>query len=151
MRCSSKISENTRVRKAGTIWSGTHFLVRIMEISDLKQSQSFVKPSTVAGMVESIIGCKWSLSVLQMVQQGINRPGAMERAIDGLTTKVLNERLRKLLNYGILQRYAYSEIPPRVEYKLTAFGEKFVHILNEIEKLNQEIEHGLIEHSLEEN
>jgi len=44
------------------------------------------------------------------------------------------------------------EIPPRVErYKLTAFGEKFVHILNEIEKLNQEIEHGLIEHSLEEN
>jgi len=60
----------------------------------------------------------------------------MERAIDGLTTKVLNERLRKLVNYGILQRYGYPEIP-RVEYKLTAFGEKFVHILNEIEKLNQ--------------
>jgi len=38
---------------------------------------------------------------------------------------------------------------PRVEYKLTAFGEKFVHILNEIEKLNQEIEHGLIEHRRE--
>jgi len=41
-----------------------------MEISAPKQSQSFVKPSTVAGMVESIIGCKWSLSVLQMVHQG---------------------------------------------------------------------------------
>jgi len=39
---------------------------------------------------------------------------------------------------------------PRVEYKLTAFGEKFVHILNEIEKLNQEIEHGLIEQSRRE-
>jgi len=90
----------------------------------LNQSQSFVKPATVAGMVESIIGCKWSLSVLQMVHQGINRPGAMERA--SLTTKVLNERLRKLVNYGILQRYGYPEIP-RVEYKLTAFGEKFVH------------------------
>jgi len=68
-----------------------------MEISALNQSQSFVKPATVAGMVESIIGCKWSLSVLQMVQQGINRPGAMERAINGLTTKVLNERLRNSL------------------------------------------------------
>jgi len=33
----------------------------------------------------------------------------------------------------------------------TNCSEKFVHILNEIEKLNQEIEHGLIEHSLEEN
>jgi len=48
-----------------------------------------------------------------MVQQGINRPGAMERAIDGLTTKVLNERLKKLVNYGILQRYGYPEIPSR--------------------------------------
>jgi DNA-binding HxlR family transcriptional regulator len=115
-----------------------------METSDPKKLQSFVKPS-VAGMVESIIGCKWSLSVLQMVHQGIERPGAMERAIDGLTTKVLNERLRKLVNYGILQRYAYPEIPPRVEYKLTAFGEKFVHILNEIDKLNQEIEYGATE------
>ncbi|NJO94017.1 MAG: helix-turn-helix transcriptional regulator [Hydrococcus sp. RM1_1_31] len=76
-------------------------------MSDPKKLQSFVKPSTVAGMVESIISCKWSLSVLQMVYQGIERPGAMERAIDGLTTKVLNERLRKLVNYGILQRYAY--------------------------------------------
>jgi len=42
-----------------------------MEISDLKQSQSFVA-FYVAGMVESIIGCKWSLGVLQMVHQGIN-------------------------------------------------------------------------------
>jgi DNA-binding HxlR family transcriptional regulator len=151
MGYSSKISENNCVRKAGTIWSGTHFLVWIMEISDPEQLQSFVKPDTVAGMVESIIGCKWSLSVLHLVNQGINRPGAMERSIDGLTTKVLNERLRKLVNYGILQRYAYPEIPPRVEYKLTVFGEKFVHILNEIEKLNQELQHGLVEHSLEEN
>jgi DNA-binding HxlR family transcriptional regulator len=151
MDCSSKISENACVRKAGTIWSGTHFLVWIMEISDPERLQGFVKPDTVAGMIESIIGCKWSLSVLRLVNQGINRPGAMERSIDGLTTKVLNERLRKLVNYGILKRYAYPEIPPRVEYKLTVFGEKFVHILNEIEKLNQEIQHGLIEHDLEEN
>jgi len=56
-----------------------------MEISAPKHK--FCKASTVAGMVESIIGCKWSLSVLQMVHQGINRPGAMERAIDGLTQK----------------------------------------------------------------
>jgi hypothetical protein len=102
MGYSSKISENTRIGKAGTIWSGTYFLVLIMETSDPKQLQSFVKPSTVTGMVESIIGCKWSLSVLQMVDRGINRPGAMERAIEGLTTKVLNERLRKLVNYKIL-------------------------------------------------
>ncbi|GAA6617650.1 helix-turn-helix domain-containing protein [Scytonema sp. NUACC26] len=102
--------------------------------------QSFVKRPPVARMVEDIVGCKWSLSVLQLVRQGVNRPGAMERNVNGLTTKVLNERLKKLVRYGILQRHAYPEIPPHVEYELTAFGQKFTNILDEIEKLNQEIE-----------
>ena len=62
----------------------------------------------------------------------------MERNVEGLTTKVLNERLRKLVNYGILQRHAYPEIPPRVEYTLTPFGEKFVGILDAIEELDRE-------------
>ncbi|HXG64412.1 MAG TPA: helix-turn-helix domain-containing protein [Blastocatellia bacterium] len=92
----------------------------------------------VARMVEDVVGCKWSLSVLQLVRQGVCRPGAMERNVEGLTTKVLNERLRKLVNYGILQRHAYPEIPPRVEYALTPFGEKFVGILDAIEELDRE-------------
>ena len=47
-------------------------------------------------MVEDIVGCKWSLAVIDLVRRGICRPGAMEHAIDGLSAKVLNERLRKL-------------------------------------------------------
>lgn len=89
-------------------------------------------------MVENILGCKWSLHVLQLVHQGIHRPGAMERSLAGLTTKVLNERLRKLVRFGILERIAYPEIPPRVEYNLTAFGKKFIGILEAIEKLENE-------------
>jgi len=89
----------------------------------------FVKPATVAGMKASLAAN--GRSVLQMVQQGINRPGAMERAINGLTTKVLNERLRNSLITEFCNDMARDS--PRVEYKLTAFGEKFVHILNEIE------------------
>lgn len=92
---------------------------------------------SVSGMVEDVLGCKWTLTVLQLIRQGIYRPGAMERAVDGLTTKVLNERLRKLVRYGILERIAYPEVPPRVEYKLTAFGTRFVGILQAIEELEQ--------------
>jgi DNA-binding HxlR family transcriptional regulator len=95
------------------------------------------QPSAV-GMAEDIMGCKWSLTVIQLVRQGIRRPGVMERTIDGLTTKVLNERLRKLTNYKILQRHAYPEIPPRVEYYLTPFGEKFVSILDSLMELDVE-------------
>lgn len=86
-------------------------------------------------MVENIIRCKWSLSVLALIRQGINRPGAMERSVEGLTTKVLNERLRKLVNFGILEKTIFPEIPPRVEYQLTDFGRKFIGILDAIEDL----------------
>jgi DNA-binding HxlR family transcriptional regulator len=97
-----------------------------------------VKQPSAMGMAEDIMGCKWSLTVIQLVRQGIRRPGLMERTIDGLTTKVLNERLRKLTNYKILQRHAYPEIPPRVEYYLTPFGEKFVSVLDSLMELDIE-------------
>ncbi len=107
-------------------------------MTDREDSNILVKQTSAVRMAEDILGCKWSISVLQLVRQGICRPGVMERSVEGLTTKVLNERLRKLTNYKILQRYAYPEIPPRVEYALTPFGEKFVSILDELAKLEEE-------------
>nr|WP_067294143.1 winged helix-turn-helix transcriptional regulator [Marinobacterium profundum] len=97
-------------------------------------------PERSARMVETIYGCKWSLTVYQLLANGINRPGAMVRSVEGLTTKVLNECLRKNTDFGILQRLTYNEAPPRVEYQVTRFGEKFVRILDELEKLQDEIE-----------
>ena len=91
-------------------------------------------------MVEDIVGCKWSLSVLKLVREGVRRPGAMQRAVDGLSTKVLNERLRKLQRYGILEKRTYAEVPPHVEYRLTEFGRRFGSILDGIEKLQREMD-----------
>jgi DNA-binding HxlR family transcriptional regulator len=95
------------------------------------------KPVPASRMVEDVIGCKWSFAVLGMVSRGVCRPGSIRRSIAGLTAKVLNERLRKLTSYGILERRAYPEIPPRVEYRLTGFGRKFTRILRSIEKLQE--------------
>ena len=88
-------------------------------------------------MVEDIVGCKWSLTTLELIQRGINRPGAMVREVDGLTTKVLNERLSKMVRYGILEKISYPEIPPRVEYQFTDFGKKFCLKLDDIKYLQQ--------------
>lgn len=90
-------------------------------------------------MLETIYGCKWSLTVYQLLADGINRPGEMVRVVDGLTTKVLNECLRKNIEFGILERISYNEVPPRVEYEVTPFGKKFMRILDELEKLQTEI------------
>lgn len=90
-------------------------------------------------MVEIIYGCKWSLTVYQLLASGINRPGEMVRSVEGLTTKVLNECLRKNMEFGILERQPYDESPPRVEYAITPFGRKFIRILDELEELQREI------------
>ena len=89
-----------------------------------------------ARMVEDIVGCKWSLTVLGLIADGVRRPGAMQRRVAGLTAKVLNERLRKLLRFGIIEREVFAEVPPRVEYRLTPFGRRFDGVLKEIAALD---------------
>ena len=97
-------------------------------------------PERSARMVETIYGCKWSLTVYQLLASGINRPGAMVRSVEGLSTKVLNECLQRNTKFGILKRVTYNEVPPRVEYEVTPFGTKFIRILDELEKLQSEID-----------
>ncbi|MCB0712838.1 MAG: helix-turn-helix transcriptional regulator [Ignavibacteriae bacterium] len=92
----------------------------------------------VQRMVENIVGCKWSLAVIDLLRNGINRPGEMVRSFDGLSTKVLNERLRKLVRFGIASKESFPEIPPRVEYELTSFGKKFVELLDMVARLEEE-------------
>ena len=93
-------------------------------------------------MVETIYGCKWSLTVYRLLASGINRPGEMVRRVEGLSTKVLNACLRKNVQFGILERRAYPEIPPRVEYHVTPLGRKFLRILDELAKLQEDMEQG---------
>lgn len=90
-------------------------------------------------MVETVVGCKWSLTVVDLVQRDILRPGAMERAVEGLTAKVLNDCLRLLVSYGVLEKRSFAEVPPRVEYHFTSFGRKFVDTLKNLDDLEKEL------------
>lgn len=91
-------------------------------------------------MVETIYGCKWSLTVYQLLANGINRPGEMVRSVEGLSTKVLNECLKRNVEFEILDKQMFNELPPRVEYQVTPFGEKFLLILDQLENLQNEID-----------
>ncbi len=91
-------------------------------------------------MVETIYGCKWSLTVYQLLANGINRPGEMVRSVEGLSTKVLNECLKRNVEFGILDKQMFNELPPRVEYQVTPFGEKFLLILDQLENLQNEVD-----------
>src|SRR5262245_34764591 len=97
-------------------------------------------PHQVGRMVETIVGCKWSLTVLDLVVRGVARPGEMERSTEGLSAKVLNDCLRRLVEFKVLEKRSYPEIPPRVEYELTDFGEKFRRTLDALDSLEADFE-----------
>ena len=96
-----------------------------------------INTQPIAYIVEHTLGCKWMLKVLYLIRAGVNRPGAITRAVDGLSTKVLNERLSDLVNFGIVNKISYPEIPPRVEYEFTEFGLRFVKILDTMDELEE--------------
>ena len=64
----------------------------------------------------------------------------MVRNVDGLSTKVLNQCLRRNLEFGILEKDEFNELPPRVEYRVTEFGKKFLVVLDQLEDLQKEID-----------
>jgi DNA-binding HxlR family transcriptional regulator len=97
-------------------------------------------PRHVGRMVETVIGCKWSLTVLDLVEQGVSRPGEMERSIEGLTGKVLNDCLRRLVQFRVLEKRSYPQIPPRVEYSFSELGRKFRKTLDALDALEADFE-----------
>jgi len=96
----------------------------------------------VAASVEAVFGCKWSIRHLALIQRGVCRPGEIERSLAGLTTKVQHHYFRRMMRLGILRREVFAEVPPRVEYRLTPFGERFVPLLQQIERLQHELGHS---------
>jgi DNA-binding HxlR family transcriptional regulator len=52
----------------------------------------------------------------------------------------MNERLRKMLRFGLIERREYDELPPRVEYELTSLGRRFEPLMAEVRRLQAELE-----------
>jgi DNA-binding HxlR family transcriptional regulator len=87
--------------------------------------------------LEDVVGCKWSAAVLAAIGRGVTRPGQLERFVPGISTKVLNERLRKLLAYQLISRHEFPGKILRVEYGLTPTGRKLSVIIEQIRDLDE--------------
>jgi DNA-binding HxlR family transcriptional regulator len=75
-----------------------------------------------------VIGEPWSPLVLRNIYIGITRFEQLQSSL-GISRKVLAERLRWLVEHGVLERQAYTDRPPRDEYVLTAKGLELVQVL----------------------
>lgn len=89
--------------------------------------------------LEDVVGCKWSAAVVGALKRGVTRPGKLERYIPGISTKVLTERLRRLQDYGLVNREDRSESAAlHVEYRLTTVGERLAGIIEQLHELQAE-------------
>lgn len=77
----------------------------------------------------AVIGGKWKPLVLYHLAKGALRYGELRRAVGSVTDKVLIQQLKDLEADGIVKRVDYGEIPPRVDYSLTNFGQTLASAL----------------------
>jgi len=76
------------------------------------------------------LGEKWPIRTLDCLAEGPVRFTALMAAMPGISHRMLTVTLKALENDGMITRTAYAEVPPRVEYELTALGGSFVaHLL----------------------
>jgi DNA-binding HxlR family transcriptional regulator len=76
-----------------------------------------------------IIGKKWTVLIMREMFRGTKQFNRFLDNIEGITPKVLTERLRELQKFGIIRRRIVSEYPIRVEYEMTDMGREFEPVL----------------------
>lgn len=81
----------------------------------------------------AVIGDKWSLLVVPLLLEGPQRNSELLRKIEGISQKMLTQTLKRLEQYNLVDRYDYSEVPPRVDYRLTSLGISLAAVISTLD------------------
>jgi DNA-binding HxlR family transcriptional regulator len=85
-----------------------------------------------------IVCGKWTLLVIRDLADGRSRFCELERSLQGISPRTLSLRLRALEEAGIVERQTFPEVPPRVEYSLTAKGRALVPLIEDMRAYGRE-------------
>ncbi len=80
---------------------------------------------------QKVFSGKWSILIIYHLNNGTLRFGELQRKLGDITQSTLTKQLRMLEDFGLVSRYVYSEIPPKVEYSLTYLGKEFQPVLEQ--------------------
>jgi len=108
---------------------------KVMTLSQTEQTKKTAMAREDICFVEvalETLGGKWTLLLVHELMDGTRRFGELRRAIPEASAKMLTMRLRDLETAGIVERHAFAEMPPHVEYRLTAKGESLRSAIEEL-------------------
>lgn len=103
-------------------------------ISLIIRLSSFLYPCEIANIWE-VLGRRWSLLVLKnLCDRDVIRFNELKRALPGISSTVLSDRLLELEREGLISKKIYAEIPPKVEYRMTPQARELEIIMTELGK-----------------
>ncbi|WP_169082905.1 winged helix-turn-helix transcriptional regulator [Paenibacillus sp. PL91] len=79
-----------------------------------------------------VIGGKWKCVILCHLTHGTKRTSDLKRLMPNITQKMLTQQLRELEDDGIINRIVYNQVPPKVEYQLSEYGQSLQSILDSL-------------------
>jgi DNA-binding HxlR family transcriptional regulator len=82
----------------------------------------------------NLIGGKWKILIIYAVYKNCNRFSKMQKAMPAISKQMLVNQLRELEEDKILERTIYAEIPPRVEYKMTEYGQSLMPVISVLQE-----------------
>ena len=94
------------------------------------------KPLILKKTLEVISG-KWRLHIIYQIGSEVRRYGELRRMIPQVSEKILVQELKALVNLGVVEKKVYNEVPPRVEYTLTARGRQVLPLLMKLTSVGE--------------
>lgn len=104
---------------------------------NLKKNYSDIENCPVRKTLR-VLGTKWSMLIVMNLDRN-RRYGELKKMIPDITEKVLISKLKILEEGGFIKRKNYGEIPPRVEYSLTAMGKKASNIIPALAEIGKKM------------
>ena len=107
----------------------------------MNRARTTEQPETCAthpmGRAMRLIGDMWTLMIVYNLLSGPKRFGVLLDALGNVSPKTVSQRLKMLEEIGFVERQAFAEIPPRVEYHLTEKGLALVDIMEAIQQFGE--------------
>jgi len=96
----------------------------------------------VAAITENLLKRKWSAIILRHLSQGATDPSDIAKKEVDISPKVMSERLRTMVRYGLISRYPRPAPSDVIEYRLTELGRKILEMIDTIDHLDRQLRQG---------
>jgi DNA-binding HxlR family transcriptional regulator len=110
-----------------------------MPRSDASTFSPMTEDSCPVTRAVRVIGGKWKLFIVYHLMGGTRRFGELQRLLPGITQQMLTAQLRELEADGVVHRKVYAQVPPKVEYSLTALGRELEALTNRLAEWGQQV------------